>query len=136
MSRLYGGFGELPLRESVLGAARQTKDRAIAELFEEVDELREALRLIAHRTDRGEEKLMGQAKNRGTFEQRVEQAKERQEREQQAFAERMEAERKAEREAEIAARLTGDAPVTRNRGRRVPSAVLLAALALGSIPHK
>jgi hypothetical protein len=50
MSRLYGGFGELPLRESVLGAARQTKDRAIAELFEEVDELREALRLIAHRT--------------------------------------------------------------------------------------
>lgn len=48
MSRLYGGFGELPFRESVLGAARGTKDRATADLWEEVDELRAALRLMAH----------------------------------------------------------------------------------------
>jgi hypothetical protein len=48
MSRIYGGFGELPLRESCLGAALQTKDRALSDLFAEVDELREALRLVAH----------------------------------------------------------------------------------------
>ena len=50
MSRLFGGFGELPLRESVVGAPRGTHQRALAELFEEVDELREALRMMAHRT--------------------------------------------------------------------------------------
>ena len=49
MRGLYGGFGELPLRESVLGAPRGTHQRALAEVFEEVDELREALRLMAHR---------------------------------------------------------------------------------------
>lgn len=48
MSRLYGGFGELPLREAVAGAPRGTKDRALFELFEEVDELRDALRLLSH----------------------------------------------------------------------------------------
>jgi hypothetical protein len=74
---------------------------------------------------------MGQAKNRGTYEQRIEQAKARAAREQQAFEERVEAERKAE----IAARLAGhDVPVTRSRGRRQAlSTALLAALALGSI---
>lgn len=49
MSRMYGGFGELPLRESVIGAARQTHQRALADLFAEVDELRDTLRLFAHR---------------------------------------------------------------------------------------
>lgn len=49
MSRLYGGFGELPLREAVAGSALQTKDRALSDLFAEVDELRKALRLVAHR---------------------------------------------------------------------------------------
>lgn len=50
MSRMYGGFGELPLRESVIGADRQTFQRALHDLFTEVDELRDALRILAHRT--------------------------------------------------------------------------------------
>lgn len=46
--RFYGGLSETALRDSVPGAARGTKERAIAELFDEVDELRGALRLVAH----------------------------------------------------------------------------------------
>lgn len=49
MARVYGGFGELPLREAMRGAARGTTERALFEVFEEVDELRDALRLVAHR---------------------------------------------------------------------------------------
>lgn len=68
---------------------------------------------------------MGQAKNRGTYEQRVAQAKERQAREQEALAKRLEAERRSEREA----RLDGRAVVVSGQ-RRVTRAALLAALAL------
>lgn len=76
---------------------------------------------------------MGQAKNRGTFEQRVAQAKERQEREHQALAERLEAERKARREAVIAARVAGhDVVVSPPRGRR-PTAALALMAALGIV---
>lgn len=78
---------------------------------------------------------MGQAKNRGTYEQRIEQAKERAARKQQAIAERMEAERKSEREAVIAARAAG-LPVPRRGRRPALSVALLAALALGSVPNK
>lgn len=49
MSKMFGGFGELPLREAVIGAPRQTFQRAVADLLDEVEELREALRLMAHR---------------------------------------------------------------------------------------
>lgn len=49
MSRLYGGFGEVPLREAVIGARLNTFQRAVADLFDEVEELRGALRLMAHR---------------------------------------------------------------------------------------
>jgi hypothetical protein len=47
--RVYGGFGEHPLREAVIGAARGTFQRAVADLLDERDELRDALRLLAHR---------------------------------------------------------------------------------------
>jgi hypothetical protein len=50
MSRLYGGFGEEPLREAVIGAPLQTFQRAVGDLFSEVEDLRDALRLMAHRT--------------------------------------------------------------------------------------
>lgn len=38
------------LREACAGAARGTIERAAFELLEEIDELRDALRLVAHRT--------------------------------------------------------------------------------------
>lgn len=47
--RIYGGFGETPLREAVIGAKLNTFQRAVGDLLNEVDELREALRLFAHR---------------------------------------------------------------------------------------
>lgn len=47
--RMYGGFYETPLREAGAGAARGTWQRAIYDLFGEVDELREALTLLSHR---------------------------------------------------------------------------------------
>lgn len=57
MSKLYGGFGELPLREAVIGAPRQTFQRALAELFDEVDELREGLRMMSHKVPWDETEL-------------------------------------------------------------------------------
>ena len=50
MSDMFGGFGEGPLREAVIGAPLQTFQRAVADLFDEVDDLRAALVLMAHRT--------------------------------------------------------------------------------------
>lgn len=78
---------------------------------------------------------MGQAKNRGTYEQRVAQAKARQEAEQKALAERLAAERKAEREAAIAARMDGSAVVVKGR-ERITRTALLAALALAGVSNK
>jgi hypothetical protein len=49
-TKLYGGITEQGLRETVLGADRGTIPRATAELLDELDELRDALRLVAHRT--------------------------------------------------------------------------------------
>lgn len=72
--------------------------------------------------------MMGQAKNRGTFEQRVTQARERQEQERKAFAERVEAERKRQ----IAARLDGPAVVVRG-SQRLNKSILLAALAAAGV---
>jgi hypothetical protein len=47
--RLYGGIGETQLRDQAAGAPRGTEQRAIGQLLDEVDDLREALRLLAHR---------------------------------------------------------------------------------------
>jgi hypothetical protein len=57
MSRFYGGIAEITLRDAVPGAARGTNERAIAELFDEVDELRDALRLVAHRAPWDDDEL-------------------------------------------------------------------------------
>lgn len=74
---------------------------------------------------------MGQAKNRGTYEQRIAQAKEREALEQQALAERLEAARKAQIDAAVTAHVTG---IPRPRGKS--RLALLAALALASAVQK
>lgn len=81
---------------------------------------------------------MGQAKNRGTYEQRVEQSKARQAAELKASGERMEVERKAEREALIAARMAGhDVVVTgRNRRQSMALAAILGMAAIGRLGDK
>jgi hypothetical protein len=71
---------------------------------------------------------MGQAKNRGTFEQRVAQAQARQAEEGRVLGEKLAAEAKAEREAVIAARLDGT-PLPESYVRRQRSRALSLSLA-------
>lgn len=74
---------------------------------------------------------MGQAKDRGTYEQRVAQAKARQEAELQAAGERMEAARKAEREGRITASVAGhDVEIALPRYRISRSLALAAAIGM------
>lgn len=77
---------------------------------------------------------MGQAKNRGTYEQRVAQAKDRQVREAQAHIERMDAERKAQIEEQLGGPIAGGSVSIRRGPNRVQ--VLALAALLGGLAVK